>query len=60
MVDSCGQVLVPMQVGEEVERQHRCEGNTQGQAVTQALRPAGTTSGTYETHPRVCLSKAES
>lgn len=51
VVDGRGQVLVPAQVADEVERQHRCEGNTQEQAVTQVLRPAGTPSDVYETHP---------
>lgn len=30
VVDGRGQVLVPFQVGEEVERQHRCEGGHTG------------------------------
>lgn len=36
VVDGRGQVLIPAQVADEVERQHRCEGNTQEQAVSGA------------------------
>lgn len=42
VVDGCGQVVIPLQVGEEVERQHRWETNTQEGAVRRAPRPAGT------------------
>lgn len=55
VVDGRGQVLVPFQVGEEVERQHRCEGNTRGQAVTRAGAP----SDTYQTYPGGCFQKSE-
>lgn len=55
VVDGRGQVLVPFQVGEEVERQHRCEGDTRGQAVTQAGAP----SDAYQTYPGGCLQKSE-
>lgn len=54
VVDGRGQVLVPFQVGEEVERQHRCEGNTRGQAVTQAGAP----SDTNQTYPGGCLQQS--
>lgn len=57
--DGRGQVLIPVQVADEVERQHRCEVNTQDQAVTPLLRPAGTPSDTNETHPDR-LQKAKS
>lgn len=49
VVDGRGQVLVPAQVADEVEGQHRWEGNTQKQAVTQSPRPAGTLSDANET-----------
>lgn len=55
VVDGRGQVLVPFQVGEEVERQHRCEGNTRGQAVTQAGAPRDT----YQTYPGGCFQRSE-
>lgn len=36
MIDSCGEVLVPFQIGDKIERQQRCEQTTTGQRCQQS------------------------